>query len=138
VDPEYIRELFAAFGAVEVRRMFGGAGLYADGVMFGLVSDGRIYLKADAATAPDFEREGSARFEYDRNRKRAVMSYWRLPDRLYDDPDDLARWARAALSLAQRIAAANTARAKPARIRKSKRKRKRKRKKKDRAKEREK
>jgi DNA transformation protein len=106
VDPEYIRELFAAFGAVTVRRMFGGAGLYADGVMFGLVSDGRIYLKADAATAPDFEREGSAPFEYGRSGKRAVMSYWRLPDRLYDDPDDLARWARTARLVAQRMAAA--------------------------------
>jgi len=112
VDPEYIRELFAAFGAVKVRRMFGGAGLYADGVMFGLVTDGRIYLKADAASATNFEREGSAPFEYDRSGKRAVMSYWRLPNRLYDDPDDLAHWARAALSLAQRIAAAKHGRGK--------------------------
>ena len=107
MDPDTIQELFAVFGAVNVRRMFGGAGLYADGVMFGLVSDGQIYLKADAATSKTFEREGCAPFEYGtRTGKRAVMSYWRLPDRLYDDPDELARWARTALSIAQRNAAA--------------------------------
>jgi len=106
VDPEYIRELFAVFGAVSVRRMFGGAGLYADGVMFGLVSGGLIYLKADAASAADFEREGCAPFEYGtKTGKRAVMSYWRLPDRLYDDPEDLALWARRAFALARQMAA---------------------------------
>jgi DNA transformation protein len=103
VDPDFIREIFAVFGAVSLRRMFGGAGLYADGVMFGLVSDGLIYLKADAATAPDFEREGCAPFEYGTKAgKRAVMSYWRLPDRLYDDAEELAVWAARSLAVAQR------------------------------------
>ncbi len=107
MDADTIHEFFTSFGAVQVRRMFGGAGLYADGVMFGLVSDGQIYLKADAATAPDFEREGCTPFAYGtKTGKRAVMSYWRLPDRLYDDPDELARWARSALAIAQRRAAA--------------------------------
>ena len=71
--------------------------------MFGLVFDGQIFLKADAATAADFEREGCTPFEYGtKTGKRAVMSYWRLPDRLYDDPDDLALWAKRALAAAQR------------------------------------
>jgi DNA transformation protein len=101
VDPEFIRELFVEFGPVAVRRMFGGAGLYADGVMFALVSGGQIYLKADAATVRGFEREGCRPFEYgSKTGKRAIMSYWRLPDRLYDDTDELARWARAALAVA--------------------------------------
>jgi DNA transformation protein len=99
--------MFAAFGSVTLRRMFGGAGLYADGVMFGLVSDGQIYLKADVATAPSFQREGCRPFEYGtKTGKRAVMSYWRLPDRLYDDADELAQWARQALIVAQRNVAA--------------------------------
>jgi DNA transformation protein and related proteins len=107
VDPDTIQELFAVFGGVTVRRMFGGAGLYADGVMFGLISDGQIYLKTGPATAKDFEREGGAPFEYGtKTGKRAVMSYWRLPDRLYDDPDALAEWARTALSVAHGCAAA--------------------------------
>ena len=107
MDPDTIQELFAGFGAVSVRRMFGGAGLYADGVMFGLLSDGQIFLKADAATIPAFEREGCAPFAYGtKTGKRAVMSFWRLPDRLYDDPDELAQWARTALSVAHKSAAA--------------------------------
>ncbi len=91
MDADFIRELFCEFGIVTVRRMFGGAGLYADGVMFGLVSGGQIYLKTDAATAPIFEREGCGPFEYGtKSGRRAIISYWRLPDRLYDDAEDLA------------------------------------------------
>ena len=105
--PDTIQELFKVFGPVKVRRMFGGAGLYADGVMFGLVSDGQIYLKADTATARVFEREGCGPFENHTNAgKRAVMSYWQLPDRLYDEPGGLAEWARTALAVAQSSAAA--------------------------------
>ena len=98
-----IRELFCVFGPVEVRRMFGGAGIYAEGRMFALVSGGVIYLKADAHNAPAFEREQLAPFTYaTRTGRRGVMSYRRMPDRLYDDPDELAIWARAALAAAAR------------------------------------
>ena len=98
-----IDELFSSFGAVDVRRMFGGAGIYAEGVMFALAHDGMLYLKADAQSQPAFEREGQGAFSYVRKGgKRAVMSYWCVPDRLYDDPDELARWARVALAAAQR------------------------------------
>jgi DNA transformation protein len=106
VAPEDIRELFAAFGTVTVRRMFGGAGIYAAQTMFALVHDGVIYLKADAHNAAAFEREGLAPFTYTtRHGKRGVMSYRRMPDRLYDDPDELAAWAREALAAARRRAA---------------------------------
>ncbi|MGH6804920.1 MAG: TfoX/Sxy family protein [Methyloceanibacter sp.] len=104
--PDDIRELFRVFGAVEVRRMFGGAGIYAEGTMFALVSDGVIYLKADQQNAPAFEREKLEPFVYaTRAGRRAVMSYRRMPDRLYDDPDELAAWARAALAAARRSGA---------------------------------
>ena len=106
VDAEFIHDLFQPFGAVSVRRMFGGAGLFADGVMFGLVSGGQIYLKADATTVTYFEREQCGPFEYStKNGRRALTSYWRLPDRLYDDTDELAQWARQALAAARRGAA---------------------------------
>jgi DNA transformation protein len=83
--------------------MFGGAGLYADGVMFGLVADGVIHLKTDAATVPGFEAEGCRPFEYGtRAGRRAIISYWRLPDRLYDDPEELGQWARQAVEVARR------------------------------------
>jgi DNA transformation protein and related proteins len=102
VDGEHIRDMFREFGPVQVRRMFGGAGLYADGVMFAIVSDDLIYLKTDAAPVPAFEREHCAPFEYQsKTGKRALTSYWRLPERLYDDPDALAQWARAAMAAAR-------------------------------------
>jgi DNA transformation protein len=102
-DSEHIQELFASFGPVTVRRMFGGAGIYSEGVMFALSYDGLVYLKADEGTAPSFEREGSVPFMFtSKDGKRATMSYWRLPDRLYDDSDELANWAKAALAVARR------------------------------------
>ena len=107
MDPEFIGELFAPFGPVTVKRMFGGAGIWSDGLMFGLVFDGAIFLKVDAISIPDFEREGSRPFVYTRAKSkgrvgRASLSYWRLPERLYDDPDELATWAQRALAIAQR------------------------------------
>jgi DNA transformation protein len=102
-DPESLNELFAALGPVSVRRMFGGAGLYFEGVMFALVDDGVIYLKADGETAASFEREGVSQFSYlTKDGSRMLTSYWRLPDRLYDDPDELAEWARLAVAAAYR------------------------------------
>ncbi|MFL6807506.1 MAG: TfoX/Sxy family protein [Bradyrhizobium canariense] len=103
MTPDDIQELFSVFGVVAVRRMFGGAGIYADGIMFALVADGVIYLKADELSTPAFERENLPPFTYEtKDGKRGVMSYRRMPARLYDDPDELATWARAALTAAQR------------------------------------
>jgi DNA transformation protein and related proteins len=107
LDTEFIRDLFAQFRPVTVRRMFSGAGLYCDGAMFGLVVRGTIYLKADESSSADFVREGSTRFTYTRGKASGrpsehALPYWRLPDRLYDDPDELALWAERALAIAQR------------------------------------
>jgi DNA transformation protein len=118
LDPEFIRELFAPFRPVAVKRMFGGAGIYADGLMFALLFDGAIYLKVDETTIPDFEREGSRPFVYTRAKSpgrvgRASLSYWRLPERLYDDPDELAVWAERALGVAERRKFVSRPRRKP-------------------------
>ena len=107
MDPEFIRELFAQFRPVTVKRMFGGAGLYSEGIMFGIVFDDAIYLKVDETSIPEFEREKSQPFVYTRATSpgrvsRASMSYWRLPERLYDDPEELAAWAGRALAIAER------------------------------------
>jgi DNA transformation protein and related proteins len=103
MDRDRVAEMFSAFGAVDVRRMFGGAGVYADGVMFALAHDDILYLKADDQTRGAFEREGQGAFTYaTRGGKRAMMSYWRVPERLYDDPDELALWARDACEAARR------------------------------------
>ena len=105
-DPAYITELFAVFGPVTVRRMFGGAGVFAGGAMIAIVDAGVIYLKADARTVPSFEREGLSPFTYQtKDGTRSLTSYWRMPERLYDDPDELAQWAGWSLEAARRSAA---------------------------------
>jgi len=115
MDPEHIRELFAGFGPVDVRRMFSGAGVFVDGMMIALVSREVVYLKADVETIPSFEREGLAPFSYmAKGSKRTITSYWRMPDRLYDDPEELAEWARASLEVARRKAARTARTHKPA------------------------
>ena len=105
MDAESIRELFIEFGPVGVRRMFGGAGVFVDDRMIALVSREVIYLKVDTQTIPQFEQEGLAPFSYaTKNGEHKLTSYWRMPDRLYDDPEELARWARAAHEAALRAA----------------------------------
>jgi DNA transformation protein and related proteins len=107
MDPEFIRDLFVPFGPVVVRRMFGGAGLFREGLMFGLEFDGTLFLRVDEHSIPDFEREGSRPFVYTRAKSpgkvgRDSTSYWRLPERLYDDPEELVVWAERAFAIAQR------------------------------------
>ncbi len=121
MDSDDIRDLFAGFGPVAVRRMFGGAGVFADGMMIALISDGVIHLKADAQTIPAFEREGQGPFTYaTKNGTRSLTSYWRMPDRLYDEPEELARWAHDAFGVARRAATRSRpgAKARPKRKRK--------------------
>ncbi len=107
MDADFIRDLFGVFGPVTVRRMFSGAGIFADGLMFGLIVRDVIYLKADDTSAVDFEREGCKPFTYTRGKKSSspsehALPYWRLPERLYDDPDELAVWARRSFAIAER------------------------------------
>ncbi len=106
MDEDAIADLFGAFGPVAVRRMFGGLGLYADGVMFALVADGVIYLKADEAFAAELATRGAAPFSYGtKTGSHTIASYWRVPDAALDDGDDLAALARRALAAAREAAA---------------------------------
>lgn len=103
---ETLLELLAPLGPVQVRRMFGGSGIFLDGLMFGLVADDVLYLKADAETIADFEAEGLEPFRYGRSDGRVtVMSYWQAPERLLDEADEMVIWARKAVSVARRAAA---------------------------------
>jgi len=116
MNPDFIHELFTPFRPVTVKRMFGGAGIYAEGLMFGIVFDGAIYLRVDSASIPDFEREGSAPFVYrhaknPKHAGRPSQAFWRLPERLYDDPDELAVWAGRSLAIAEHKKAAPHVRA---------------------------
>ena len=105
MDREFLSDLFSHFGPVTMRRMFSGYGISADGTNFALALRAGLYFRADEVTIPRFEAEGSAPFSYKTRAKTVtVKSYWQLPARLFDDPEELSEWARAALAAAQRAA----------------------------------
>jgi DNA transformation protein len=105
MDRDFLIDLFSGFGPVTIRRMFSGFGISADGTNFALALRGGLYLRADEHSIARFEAEGSKPFQYQtKARTVTIASYWQLPERLYDDPDELAGWARAALVAAQRAA----------------------------------
>lgn len=115
---DFIKDQLDAFGAVAIRNMFGGAGVYAGDVMFALIAADTLYLKADDTTKGAFEAEGMQPFTYTAKGSRSVaMSYWEVPPRLLEDPDELVTWAREACRVAS-AAKAKTAKPKTARKRK--------------------
>ena len=105
MDRDFLIDLFSEFGPVTIRPMFSGFGISADGTNFALALRAGLYFRADEATIPQFEAEGSTPFQYQTRAKTVTVgSYWQLPARLFDDPEELAGWARAALAAAQRAA----------------------------------
>ena len=107
MDREFLIDLFADFGPVTIRRMFSGYGISVDGINFALALRAGLYFRADAESIPRFEAEGSQPFRYQtRSKTVTVSSYWQLPARLFDDPEELSLWASAALAAAERAALA--------------------------------
>src|SRR5690242_7079102 len=107
MDRNFLIDLFSDFGPVTIRRMFSGFGISADGINFALALRGGVFLRADEQSISRFEAEGARQFQYQTKTKTVVVnSYWQLPVRLYDEPHELADWAWAALSAAQRAALA--------------------------------
>jgi len=85
------------------RRLFGGAGITADGVMFALLSRDEMYFRVDATTRGRFEAAGCTPFGYNRAGKEVLIeSYYAVPDGLYDQPDELLSWAKEAIAAARR------------------------------------
>ena len=106
MDAEGLKELFRPFGGVTVRRMFGGQGIYADGLCFAIELRGEVFLKVDPDSQPEFAAAGSKPFTYNAREKERTMAYWRLVESAYDDEDELRRWARLGFGAARRAAAA--------------------------------
>jgi len=103
---EQARELFEPFGDIRVRKMFGGAGVYCDDLFFALLDDEAIYLKVDDETRAEFQGLGLEPFSFEmRDGTRAEMTgYFAAPDAIFDDEDELRRWATLALDAASRAA----------------------------------
>jgi DNA transformation protein len=99
---EYVMELFGPFGTVGARRMFGGHGVYLDGLMFAIVSEDTLYLKADELNRIEFEQAGCEIFGYARKGKRATLGFIRAPGDAMESPELMLPWARTAYAAALR------------------------------------
>jgi DNA transformation protein len=98
----FVQELLKDWAPVSARRMFGGHGLYHEGLMFAIVMDQRLYLKADEVNRPEFEALGLAPFTYAMKGRDVALSYWAAPDAIFDEPSVPVRWARSAWDAALR------------------------------------
>jgi len=103
---EFLREQLAPLGRLTMRRMFGKTGVFCDGVMFGMVTDNTLYFRVDDQNRVTFkEAEAFPPLNYEKKSSTIDLSFWRVPERLYDEPDEFVAWARAALAAARRVAA---------------------------------
>ena len=102
----FLREQLAPLGRVTMRRMFGKTGVFCDGLMFAMVTDDTLYFRVDDLNRAAFrEAESSPPLNYEKKGRTIDLSFWRAPERLFDEPDELVVWARAALAAARRVAA---------------------------------
>ncbi len=103
MDIPFLEELFAPFGAVKVRKMFGGIGVFHRGLMFSGFIRNEFRFKVDDGNRADFDAEGMEEWVYERKGGKIVaMGYWTVPERLLDDPDELTIWAEKAFQAALR------------------------------------
>jgi DNA transformation protein len=103
---EFLREQLAPLGRITMRRMFGKTGVFCDGFMLGMVRDNTLYLRVDDDNRAAFkEAEHFPPLNYAKQGGTIDLSFWRTPERLFDEPDELVAWGRAALGAARRVAA---------------------------------
>ncbi|MFY3746521.1 TfoX/Sxy family protein [Anaeromyxobacter sp. Red801] len=111
ISPSFVDhavDLLSALGPVQARRMFGGVGLYCDGLMFGLLDGDELFLKTDGETRPWFLEAGCRMWIYPGMYE---TSYYRPPDEAHEDAEAMLPWARLALDAAVRAQAARGAKA---------------------------
>src|SRR5215475_13466561 len=102
---EFLREQLAPLGRITMRRMFGKTGVFCDGLMLGMVTDNTLYFRVDDRNRAAFkEAESFPPLNYERKGCTIDLSFWRAPERLFDEPDELLTWAQAALAAARRVA----------------------------------
>lgn len=108
----HLLELMDGLGHIAVRRMFGGAAIYNDGIVFALLQDETLYLKVDDTSRAAFEAEGLEPFTYEtKNGLGEIASYYRAPERLLDDGEELRAWSLKAIAVARAKAIAKTKKA---------------------------
>lgn len=105
----YVLELMAGWAPVSARKMFGGHGLYRDGLMFALIVEDELFLKTDADNVAQFERAGSRPFVYQNKTRTVQMSYWSAPEASLESSDEMGIWCRSAYGAAMRARTAKPA-----------------------------
>ena len=102
---EFLREQFAPLGRVTMRRMFGKTGVFCGGLMFGMIAENTLYFRVDDHNRDAFKEAGSSPpLSYEKQGRVIDLAFWRAPERLFDESDELVAWARAALAAACRVA----------------------------------
>jgi DNA transformation protein len=103
---DFPREQFAPLGGITLRRTFGKTGVFCEGVMLGMVTQNMLYFRVDEQNRAIFkEAEAFPPLNYGKQGNTIDLAFWRVPERLFDEPDEFIVWARAALAAAQRVAA---------------------------------
>ena len=103
---DFLREQLAPLGRVTMRRMFGKTGVFCDGLMLAMVRDDVLYVRVDHGNRTVFKEAAAfPPLNYEKKGGTIDLAFWRVPERLFDEPDELVTWARAALAAARRIAA---------------------------------
>ena len=102
---EFLRDQLAPLGRISMRRMFGKTGVFCDGFMLGMVRDNTLYFRVDDDNRADFkEAEAFPPLNYEKKGGSIDLSFWRAPERLFDEPEELVTWAQSALAAARRVA----------------------------------
>ena len=103
---EFLREQLAPLGRITMRGMFGKTGVFCDGLMLGMVTENTLYFRVDEHNRETFKEAASLPpLNYEKQGRTIDLSFWRAPERLFDEPDELLAWGRAALAAARRVAA---------------------------------
>ena len=108
---EFLRDQLAPLGRITLRRMFGKTGVFCDGVMLGMVTEDTLYFRVDEQNKAVFrEAQSTPPLNYAKGGRLIDLAFWRAPERLLDEPDELLSWARLALEAARRVARRRVAR----------------------------
>jgi DNA transformation protein and related proteins len=104
MDNDTLEEMFQALGPITIKRMFGGKGIYCDGMIIAIFVRDSLMLKGDQEAGPAYEAAGARQWSFPHNKtgKEVKMPYWTLPENAWDDPDEMADWARMAFEVARR------------------------------------
>ena len=104
----YVVELMSGWATVSVRKMFGGYGMYREGLMFALIVEDELFLKTDADNLARLERAGSHPFVYQNQNRTVQLSYWSAPAASLDSPAEMGEWCQSAYGSALRAKVAHT------------------------------